>query len=150
MTSISPDDHPTKLQKDSQVDPPPLPPAKHQANDLRDLPPRRNIRRTAASQNRNNCEEEIHSRPPIAMQTSSLWNDGRGSHRHIQATGSRQRSLRHQTLPNPWLFKQAYEFVYVYATMKDLIPMEESQESDSPYIWTNSKNLQLDWDPEAL
>ena len=51
---------------------------------------------------------------------------------------------------NPLLFKLAHELVCVYATMKDLIPMEEAQVSDSPYIWTNSKNLQLDWDPEAL
>ena len=51
---------------------------------------------------------------------------------------------------NPRLFKQANKFIYVYATMKDLIPMEEARVSDSPYIWTNSKNLQLDWDPEAL
>ena len=34
--------------------------------------------------------------------------------------------------------------------MEDLISVTEAQVSDSEYIWTNSKNLTLDWDPEAL
>jgi hypothetical protein len=28
--------------------------------------------------------------------------------------------------------------------------MEEAQISESAYVWTNSKNLHLEWDPEAL
>jgi hypothetical protein len=34
--------------------------------------------------------------------------------------------------------------------MKDVITMEEARISESAYIWTNSKNLQLDRDPTAL
>ena len=34
--------------------------------------------------------------------------------------------------------------------MEDVITMEEARVSESAYIWTNSKNLQLDWDPTAM
>ena len=34
--------------------------------------------------------------------------------------------------------------------MQDAIPMTEAQVTESAYVWTNSKNLHLDWDPEAL
>ena len=34
--------------------------------------------------------------------------------------------------------------------MEDLITMEDARESESAYIWTNSKNLHLDWDPKAF
>jgi hypothetical protein len=34
--------------------------------------------------------------------------------------------------------------------MKDVITMEETWISESAYIWTNSKNLQLDWDPTVI
>ena len=51
---------------------------------------------------------------------------------------------------NPLLFKRSHEFVCVYATMADVISVTEAQVSDSEYIWTNSKNLTLDWAPEAL
>ena len=34
--------------------------------------------------------------------------------------------------------------------MQDIISMEEAQISESVYVWTNSKNLHLEWDPEAL
>ena len=35
---------------------------------------------------------------------------------------------------NPLLFKQANEFVCVYATMEDLITMEDARKSESAYI----------------
>ena len=47
-------------------------------------------------------------------------------------------------------FKKAHEFVCVYATIKDVISVEEAQISESAYVWTNSKNVQLEWDPVAL
>ena len=50
---------------------------------------------------------------------------------------------------NPLLFKQANEFVCVYATMDDVISLEEAQVSESAYVWTNSRNLQMEWDPDA-
>ena len=34
--------------------------------------------------------------------------------------------------------------------MDDVISLEEAQTSESVYIWTNSKNLQLEWDPAAF
>ena len=34
--------------------------------------------------------------------------------------------------------------------MDDVISLEEAQTSESAYIWTNSKNLQLEWDPAAF
>ena len=49
---------------------------------------------------------------------------------------------------DPLLFKQAHEFVSVYTTMANVKIANEAQVSDSEYIWSNSKNLQLDWDPE--
>jgi hypothetical protein len=51
---------------------------------------------------------------------------------------------------NPLLFKQAHEFVCVYATLADVITANKAQVSDSEYIRTNSKNIQLEWDPKAL
>jgi hypothetical protein len=40
--------------------------------------------------------------------------------------------------------------VCVYATEADLITCSEAQISDSDCIWTNSRQFQADWDPEAL
>jgi hypothetical protein len=51
---------------------------------------------------------------------------------------------------DPLLFKQAHEFVCLYTTMADVKTANEAQVSDSEYIWSNSKNLQLDCYPEAL
>jgi hypothetical protein len=51
---------------------------------------------------------------------------------------------------NPLLFKQANEFVCVYATMQDAISVTEAQVTESAYVWTNSKNVYLEWDPAAL
>ena len=34
--------------------------------------------------------------------------------------------------------------------MQDVITVTEAQASESAYVWTNSKNLHLDWDPAAL
>ena len=51
---------------------------------------------------------------------------------------------------NSMLFKKAGEFVCVYATEADLITCSEAQISDSDCIWTNSRQSQADWDPEAL
>jgi hypothetical protein len=51
---------------------------------------------------------------------------------------------------NALLFKKSHEFVCVYATMQDVISVEEAQIFESAYVWTNSKNLQLEWDPAAL
>ena len=50
---------------------------------------------------------------------------------------------------NPLLFKQANEFVCAYATMQGVITVTEAQATESAYVWTNSKNLHLDWDPAA-
>ena len=33
--------------------------------------------------------------------------------------------------------------------MDDVISLEEAQDSESAYVWTNSSNLQFEWDPEA-
>ena len=33
--------------------------------------------------------------------------------------------------------------------MDDVISLEEVQESESAYVWTNSRNLHMEWDPEA-
>ena len=50
---------------------------------------------------------------------------------------------------NPLLFKQANAFFCVCATIDDVISLEEAQESESAYVWTNSRNLHMEWDPEA-
>jgi hypothetical protein len=34
--------------------------------------------------------------------------------------------------------------------MQDVITVTEAQATESAYVWTNSKNLHLDWDPDAL
>jgi hypothetical protein len=34
--------------------------------------------------------------------------------------------------------------------MEDVITMEEARVSESAFIWTNTRNLQLDWDTMAL
>ena len=34
--------------------------------------------------------------------------------------------------------------------MQDVITVTEAQTTESAYVWTNSKNLHLDWDPAAL
>ena len=112
-------------------------------------PLRRNLRRTSTSRKRNYCEEEQFSPPTpyeqpygtkegVAISTSRLEGAGRGLF-GIKPSPH-----------NPLLFKQAKEFVCVYATMEDVITMEEARVSESAYIWTNSKNLQLDWDPTAM
>ena len=51
---------------------------------------------------------------------------------------------------NSMFFKEAGEFVCVYATEADIITCSEAQLSDSDCIWTNSRHLHVDWDPEAL
>ena len=51
---------------------------------------------------------------------------------------------------NSMLFKEAGEFVCVYPTEADIITCSEAQSSDSDCIWTNSRQLHVDWDPEAL
>jgi len=51
---------------------------------------------------------------------------------------------------NSMLFKEAGEFVCVYATKADLITCSEAQTSDSDCIWTTSRQFQADWDPDAL
>ena len=33
--------------------------------------------------------------------------------------------------------------------MDDVISLEEAQVSESAYVWTNSRNLQMEWDPDA-
>ena len=34
--------------------------------------------------------------------------------------------------------------------MQDVISVTEAQATESAYVWTNSKNVHLDWDPVAL
>jgi hypothetical protein len=82
---------------------------------------------------------------------TTLWNKGRVAISTSGIEGAGRGLFGIKPSPhNPLLFKQANEFVCVYATMKDVITMEEARVSESAYIWTNSKNLQLDWDPMVL
>ena len=46
---------------------------------------------------------------------------------------------------NSMLFKEAGEFVCVYATEADLITCSEAQTSDSDCIWTTGRQFQADW-----
>jgi hypothetical protein len=112
------------------------------ASPVRAPPPRRSSQRGGAHKKRNYCEEEIYTRPAVseqpygksegvAISTSTLPGAGRGLF-GIKPSPT-----------NPLLFKQANEFVCVYATMDDVISLEEAQTSESAYIWTNSKNLQM-------
>ena len=105
--------------------------------------------RTSTGNTRNYCEEEIHhcpiryeqpygKREGVAISTSGLPGAGRGLFRIRPRKG------------NPFLFKQANEFVCVYATMQDVISATEAQATESAYVWTNSQNVHLDWDPAAL
>ena len=109
---------------------------------------RRSSRRRGAHHKQSYCEEEIYIRPAVseqpygkvegvAISTSMLPGAGRG------LFGVKPSPT------NPLLFKQANEFVCVYATMDDVISLEEAQESESAYVWTNSRNLHMEWDPEA-
>ena len=111
--------------------------------------PQRPPRRLSVRTTRNYCEEEVYQCPlryeqpygkreGVAISTSGLPGAGRGLFGIRPCKG------------NPLLFKQANEFVYVYATMQDVITVTEAQVTESAYVWTNSKNLHLDWDPEAL
>ena len=124
-------------------------PAGSTASPVRAPPHRRSSQRGGAHKKRNYCEEEIYTRPAVseqpygksegvAISTSTLPGAGRGLF-GIKPSPT-----------NPLLFKQANEFVCVYATMDDVISLEEAQTSESAYIWTNSKNLQLKWDPAAF
>jgi hypothetical protein len=108
--------------------------------------PQRPPRRLSARNTCNYCEEEVHQCPlryeqpygkreGVAISTSGLPGAGRGLFGIRPCKG------------NPLLFKQANEFVCVYATMQDVITVTETE---SAYVWTNSKNLHLDWDPDAL
>ena len=74
----------------------------------------------------------LSKREGVAISTSGLPGAGRG------LFGIRPRK------GNPLLFKQANEFVCVYATMQDVITVTEAQVTESAYAWTNSKNLHLD------
>ena len=105
--------------------------------------------RTSTGNARSYCEEEIHhcptryeqpyaKREEVAISQSGLPGAGRGLFGIRPCKG------------NPPLFKQANEFVFVYATMQDVISVTEAQATESAYVWTNSKNLHLDWDPAAL
>ena len=34
--------------------------------------------------------------------------------------------------------------------MQNAVPVTEAQVTESAYVWTNSKKVHLEWDPEAL
>ena len=111
--------------------------------------PQRPPRRLSARNARNYCEEEVYQCPlryeqpygkreGVAISASGLPGAERGLFGIRPCKG------------NPLLFKQANEFVCVYATMQDVITVTEAQATESAYVWTNGKNLHLDWDPAAL
>ena len=83
-------------------------------------------------------EQPYGKREGVAISASGLPGAGRGLFGIRPCKG------------NPPLFKQANEFVCVYATMQDVNTVTEAQATESAYVWTNSKNLHLDWDPAAL
>ena len=84
------------------------------------------------------CEQPYGTKEGVAISTSRIAGAGRGLF-GIKPSPH-----------NQLLFKKANEFVCVYVTMENLITMEDARKSESAYIWTNSKNLHLDWNPKAL
>ena len=104
---------------------------------------------TSTSRKRNYCEEEQFSPPTTYEQPYGTKEGVAISTSWIDGAGRGLFGIK-PSPHNPLLNKQANEFVCVYATMEDVITMEEARISESAYIWTNSKNLQLDWDPMAL
>ena len=68
------------------------------------------------------CEQPYETKEGVAISTSQIEGAGRGLF-GIKPSPH-----------NQLLFKQANEFVCVYATMEDLITMEDAWESESEYI----------------
>ena len=119
------------------------------AHQPQDSSPQRPLRRLSTRNACNYCEEEVHQCPHryeqpygkregVAISTSGLLGAGCGLFSIRPCKG------------NPLLFKQSNEFVCVYATMQDVISVTEAQATESAYVWTNSNNVHLDWDPAAL
>ena len=98
-----------------------------------DASPQRPPRIISTRNARNYCEEEVHqcpiryeqpygTREEVAISTSGLPGAGRGLFGIRPCKG------------NPLLFKQANEFVCVYATMQDVISVTETQSTESAYV----------------
>ena len=109
---------------------------------------RRFSRRCGVHHKRNYCEEEIYIRPAVSAQPYRKAEGVAISASMLPGAGRGLFGVKPSST-NPLLFKQANEIVCVYATMDDVIPLEEAQISESAYVWTNSKNLQMEWDPDA-
>ena len=95
--------------------------------------PQRPPRRLSTRHIDNYCEEEVHlcphhyeqpygKREGVAISTSGMPVAGRGLFGIRPCKG------------NPLLFKQANEFVCIYATMQDVIPLTEAQATESAYV----------------
>jgi hypothetical protein len=112
-------------------------------------PTQRPPRQAVSSHKRNYCVKEAHalrladSKQPYGTKEGVDIGTSR-----LPSAGGRLFGLR-ASKDDPLLFKQAHEFVSVYTTMADVKTANEAQVSDSEYIWSNNKNHQLDWDPEA-
>jgi hypothetical protein len=94
---------------------------------------RRSSRRRGAHHKRSYCEEEIYTRPAVSEQ---LYGKAEGvaiSASMLPGAGRGLFGVK-PSPTNPLLFKQANEFVCVYATMDDVISLEEEQESESAYV----------------
>jgi hypothetical protein len=98
---------------------------------------------------RNYCEEEIHPCPARYEQPYGKWEGVAISQSRLPVAGRGLFGIK-PSKHNSLLLKKAHEFACVCATMQDIISMEEAQISDSAYVKTNSKNLQLEWDSVAL
>jgi hypothetical protein len=108
----------------------------------------RSRRGTSTGHTRNYCKEEIHQCPIMYEQLYKKREEVAISKSGLPGAGRGLFGIR-LSKSNPLLFKQANEFVCVYATMQNAISVMEAQVTESAYVWTNSKNVHIEWDPAA-
>jgi hypothetical protein len=123
-----PPTHPT----DHQIVPP-SEISNQQVGSKRVPPATRPTRKAAYGHKRNYCEEEIYPCPDRYKQPYGKREGAAISQSRLSGAGRGLFGIR-PSKHNPLLFKQAREFVCVYATMQDIISMEEAQISESAYV----------------
>jgi hypothetical protein len=98
-----------------------------------DPPLPRPTRGTSTEHARNYCEEEIHQCPIMYEQPYGKREGVAISKSGLSGAGCSLFGIR-PSKSNPLLFKQANEFVCVYATMQDAISVTEAQVTESAYV----------------
>jgi hypothetical protein len=113
----------------SRTDPTAVSP--HPQSDIRQMKqPLRPPRRAAAARKRNYCEAELYTKPMDSKQPYGIREGVAIGTLRLPGAGKDLFGVK-ASKDNPLLFKRAHEFVYVYATMDDVISGTEAQVLDS-------------------